>query len=73
MNLETLKNSKFEETTIVIKAEVCPRAKWSTQPEPIPVSSACSDNEYHCFPLEAMLVHCKQETAIQLLKIPQCT
>ena len=39
----------------MIKAEVCTRAKWSTQPEPIPVSSTCSDNEYYCFPLDVML------------------
>ena len=26
--------------------------------EPIPVSSACSGNEYHYLPLDVILVHC---------------
>ena len=57
----------------MLKAEVCTRAKWPIKSESIPVSSVYSDNEYHYYPLDVMLVHCRQETTIQLLKIPHCS
>lgn len=63
MNLEPLKIPNLKKLKSWYSRQVV---------HPIPVSSACSDNEHHCFPPDAMLVHCKQETAIQLLKIPQC-